>query len=143
MKKLITALCIAFISIMAFDSCSIYWGRRDVFISYDQLGTDAAFKKFKQANKQVQAEILNNLLEQAEKEYKRCESVNELNEVREKVRIIGFMNDRGRQSYIAVTKRVRELEARINGTIAEVTGQTIIQLDGGNSSYRGYNQPLY
>ncbi len=139
MKKLFVAVCLMIIGTMAFDSCA----RRDVFISYDQLGTDAAFKKFKQANKQNQAEILNNLLDQAEREYKNCESVDALVEVREKVELISFMNDRGRQSYIAVTKRVRALREKINSTIAEVTGQTIIQMDGGNSSYHGYNQPLY
>lgn len=138
MKKIIIALFVVLAGVMTLDSCAA--GRRDIFISYDQLGTDAAFKRYKQANKQNQAEILNNLLDQADREYRRCESVDDLIEVREKVDIIAFMAERGRQSYIAVTKRIRTLKEKINSTIAEVTGQTIIQIDGGNAAYRGFNQ---
>ncbi len=133
MRKLFTVICVLFIGLMVFDSC----GRRDIFISLDQIGTDASMKKFRRANKQNQSEILNNLLDQAEKEYKRCQTVDDLTEVREEVEIISLMNERSKQNFMSVTRRVRSLKEKINGTIAEVTGQTIIQLDGAPSDYRG------
>ena len=135
MKKFITALCVLFISITVFDSC----GRRDIFISYDQIGTDATMKRFKRANKQNQLEILTNLLDQAEKEYRHCETVDDLIEVRERVEIISLMNENSKQNFIPVTRRIRSAKEKINGTIAEVTGQTVIQLDGNTSEYRGKN----
>lgn len=134
MKRFITAVCALLIGITIFDSC----GRRDVFISYDQIGTDASMKRFRQANKQTQLEILTNLLDQAEKEYKHCQTVDDLVEVREKVEIISLMNENSKEVFIPITRRVRSLKEKINGTIAEVTGQTIIQLDGGTSEYKRY-----
>ncbi|MBR0082966.1 MAG: hypothetical protein IJP93_02670 [Bacteroidales bacterium] len=133
MKKIITVVCALFVGITILDSC----GRRDIFVSYDQIGTDASMKKFRRANKQNQLEILNNLLDQAEKEYKNCETVDDLVEVRERVDIISLMNENSKQIFIPITRRVRSIKEKINGTIAEVTGQTIIQMDGGTSEYRG------
>ena len=142
MKKLTIAVVLFFIGLMAFDSCASGWGRKDVFISYDQLGTDAAYKQFRKANKQNQAEILTNLVDQAENEYKHCESVDDLYEVKENLEIIKFWINRADQKFIAITKRIRTLDRNIDDTIAEVKKQTVIQMQGSATGYSGFGQEL-
>lgn len=142
MKKFTIAVVLLFVGLMAFDSCASGWGRKDVFISYDQLGTDAAYKQFRKANKQNQAEILNNLVDQAESEYKHCESVDDLYEVKENLEIIKFWINHADQKYIAITKRIRTLDRNIDDTIAEVKKQTVIQMQGGATGYSGWGQEL-
>lgn len=143
MKKTIIAVVIFFVGILTFDSCASSWGiRKDVFISYDQLGTDAAYKQFRKANKQNQAEILNNLVDQCENEYKHCESVDDLYEVKENLEIIKFWISNADQKYIAITKRIRTLDRNLDDTIAEVKKQTVIQMQGGAIGYGSYGQEL-
>ena len=142
MKKLALLIAVFFVSIMAFDSCASGWGSKDVFISYDQLGTDAAYKQFRKANKQNQAEILTNLVDQAENEYKHCESIDDLYDVKENLEIIKFWINRADQKFIAITKRIRTLDRNIDDTIAEVKKQTVIQVQGSNTGYSGYGQEL-
>ena len=142
MKKLSLIIAVFFVSILAFDSCASGWGRKDVFISYDQLGTDAAYKQFRKANKQNQAEILTNLVDQCESEYKHCESIDDLYEVKENLEIIKFWINRADQKFIAITKRIRTLDRNIDDTIAEVKNQTVIQVQGSNTGYSGWGQEL-
>ncbi|MBR4827011.1 MAG: hypothetical protein IKZ91_03910 [Bacteroidales bacterium] len=142
MKKLTITIVLFFVGLLAFDSCANGWGRKDVFISYDQLGTDAAYKQFRKANKQNQAEILVNLVDQAEKEYRQCESIDDLYEVKENLEIIKFWINRADQKFIAITKRIRTLDRNIDDTIAEVKKQTVIQVQGSNTGYSGWGQEL-
>ena len=140
MKKIIAALFIAAMCLVSLDSCGS--SRKDVFISYDQLGTDAAYKQFRKADKQNQAEILTNLVDQAEKEYKNCTSIEDLYEVKDNLEIIKFWLNRADQKFIAITKRIRALDRNIDDTIAEVRKQTVIQMQGSNTGYSGYGQEL-
>ena len=143
MKKFVISLVLLLATVFAFESYASGWGgRKDVFISYDQLGTDAAYKQFRKASRANQSEILINLVDQCETEYSKCESVDDLYAVKDNLDIITFWINRADQKFIAITKRIRALHRKIDSTIAEVTGQTIIQVQGGNTGYSGYGQEM-
>lgn len=143
MKKLIALFVILSASIFMCDNSSaqIFW-RKDVFISYDNLGTDAAYKQFLKARKQNQLEILTHLVEQAEAEYKKCESIEDLYEVKENVEIIKFWIKDADQGFIAIQRKLRVLDRNIDDTIAEVKKQTVIQVQGGQNPYGRWGQEL-
>lgn len=142
MKKFIyfAAILACTIVTMTVSSCATAGVRKDVFISYDQLGTDAAYKQFRKANKINQAEILTNLVDQCESQYKRCQTVDDLYDVKENLNVISFWIGDAEQKFIAITKRIRTLNLKINDTIAEVKNQTIIQIQGGSTGYSGSGQ---
>lgn len=144
MKKFIyfAAILACTVMTMAFSANADACVRKDVFISYDQLGTDAAYKQFRKANKINQAEILNNLVDQCENQYKRCQTVDDLYDVKENLNVISFWIGDAEQKFIAITKRIRTLNLKINDTIAEVKNQTIIQIQGGSTGYSGSGQEL-
>lgn len=144
MKKIICLLSILFVSFMLCDSCSaqIFW-RKDVFISYDNLGTDAALKQFLKARKMNQLEILSHLVDQAEIEYRKCTSLDDLYTVKENIDIIKMYMARADQDFISITKRLKTLERNVIGTINDTLGasngiQTIQQL----KRYDGWGQEL-
>ncbi len=143
MKKLAILMVCLFAGLISIDSFAAPdWGRKDVFISYDQLGTDAAYKQFRKASKLNQSEILINLVDQAEEEYKNCESIDDLYEVKENLNVIMFYINHADQKFIAITKRIRRLNRNIDDTIAEVKNQTIIQVQGGSTGYSEWGQEL-
>ena len=77
-------LSLAVIALFTLASVSCFaQGRKDVVISLDQVHTDAAFKQYKKANKMNQLEIVTDLLRQANDEYKACETIDEIRDLRE------------------------------------------------------------
>jgi hypothetical protein len=143
MKKSFALLVAFFFAGLIGCSCASGFGiRKDVFISYDQLGTDAAYKQFRKANRQNQAEILISLVDHAEKEYKNCESLNDLYDVVEHVELIKNLFNNGDQRFIAITTRIRKLERNLYDTIDEVKGSTTTRIVGGSTGYSGYGQEL-
>lgn len=141
MKKIAITLMLCIIGMIALESCGAARGRKDVFIPYEQLGTDAAYKQFRKADKQNQAEILTYLMDQSEKKYKECESVEDLYNVKENLEIIKFWIRNADQKFISITKRIRTLDRNIDDTIAEVKNQTIIHR-GSETGYSGYGQEV-
>lgn len=143
MKKILITMFLGLTALFFFDSCGVARGRKDVVISYNQIGTDAAYKQFRKANKSNQAEILNYLLDEAEKAYKRSESLKDLYDVQENLEIIKFWINRADQKFIAITKRIRSLDRDISETIIEVKKANVIQVQGSTTSgYSGYGQEL-
>lgn len=142
MKKIAIALMLSIIGVIALESCGAARGRKDVVITYEQLGTDAAYKQFRKADKQNQSEILTYLMDQAEKKYKECETVEDLYDVKENLEIIKFWINRADQKFISITKRIRSLDRNIDETIAEVKKQTVIQVQGSQTGYSGYGQEM-
>ena len=143
MKKIAIFLIATLVGLLAFDSCGVARGRKDVVISYDQLGTDAAYKQFRKASKENQSEILISLVDKAEDAYKHSETLDDLYDVRENLEIIKFWINRADQKFIAITRRIRILDRNINDTINEVKNQAVIQVQsGGSTNYSGYGQEL-
>ena len=142
MKKIAITLLFCLMGLFLFDSCGAARGRKDVLISYDQLGTDAAYKQFRKADKQNQSEILTYLVDQAEDAYRHCESIDDLYDVKENLEIIKFWINRADQKFISITKRIRTLDRNIDDTIAEVKKQTVIQVQGSQTGYSGYGQEM-
>jgi len=139
MKKLLYFAVVLFCVSSLSASCGI---RKDVSISYDQIGTDAAYKQFRKANKINQAEILTNLVDQCERQYKNCNSVNDLHEVRENLHIIEFWINNADQKFIAITKRIRTLDHMIVDTLNEVDKNNRIVIEEKRTGYSGYGQEL-
>lgn len=142
MKKIAIALMLSIIGMIVLESCGAARGRKDVVITYEQLGTDAAYKQFRKADKQNQSEILTYLMDQSEKKYKECETVEDLYDVKENLEIIKFWINRADQKFISITKRIRSLDRNIDETIAEVKKQTVIQVQGSQTGYSGYGQEM-
>lgn len=142
MKKIAIALMLSIIGMIVLESCGAARGRKDVVITYEQLGTDAAYKQFRKADKQNQSEILTYLMDQSEKKYKDCETVEDLYDVKENLEIIKFWINRADQKFISITKRIRSLDRNIDETIAEVKKQTVIQVQGSQTGYSGYGQEM-
>ena len=81
MKKVL----LLFVAVLfaGFSSCSAQsWTRNDVLIPLNMVHTDAAFKQFKKASKMNQAEIVSELLSQANRAYVDCETIDEIRELR-------------------------------------------------------------
>ena len=142
MKRIIALVLILSASVFMSDICSAQIFRKDVFISYENLNTDAAYKQFLKARKMNQSEILTHLVDQAEAEYKKCETIDDLYSVKENLEIIKFWMSHADQKFIAITTRVRTLDRKVDDTIAEVKNQTVIQLQGSSTGYGGWGQEL-
>lgn len=137
MKKILFIL----VSILFVVSCGAQgWLRKDVIISLDQIHTDAAFKQFKKATKMNQAEILNEFLRQANTEYKECDTIDQIRDLRENVVLIQRYLASGKQSFMSAQKEYNILSNKINKTIREYEGGTTIYNETGG--YYDFGQEL-
>ncbi|MBO5419873.1 MAG: hypothetical protein J6A22_07285 [Bacteroidales bacterium] len=137
MKKILFIL----VSILFVVSCGAQgWLRKDVIISLDQIHTDAAFKQFKKATKMNQAEILNEFLRQANTEYKECDTIDQIRDLRENVVLIQRYLASGKQSFMSAQKEYNILFNKINKTIREYEGGTTIYNETGG--YYDFGQEL-
>lgn len=116
------------------------FARKDVTIPLDLIHTDAAFKQFKKASKMNQAEILNEFLRQANAEYKKCETIDEVRNLRENVVLINRYLVSGKQSFMSAQKEYNILFNKINKTIREYEGGTTIYNETGG--YYDFGQEL-
>ena len=102
-----------------------------VAATLDQIHTDAAIKQFKKANKMNQAEILNEFLRQANAEYKKCETIEEIRDLRENVVLINRYLASGKQSFMSAQKDYNILYNKINKTIRDYEGGTTVYNEAG------------
>ena len=137
MKRLIITTLVAFAA-MFFVSCSAQ--RRDVYLTYEQLSADAPLKQFKKANKANQIEILNILVDRANKEYLNCQTIDDLHEVQEQLELIKFYNNVAKQKSIAVTNAIRKLDNQIKETEEEYKKKTIIDATRNQTYYQDKGQ---
>jgi hypothetical protein len=111
------------------------FGRRAVAIPFELIHTDAAFRQFKKAKKATQAEILNEFLRQANEEYKACETIDEVRDLREDVVLIQRYLYSGKQKwqthFLSAQKEYNLLFNKINKTIREYEGGTTVYNETG------------
>ncbi len=139
MKKVL----LLFVTVLfaGFSSCSAQsWTRNDVLIPLNMVHTDAAFKQFKKASKMNQAEIVSELLSQANKAYVDCETIDEIRELRENVILIKRYLSSGKQAFMSSQKEYNILYNKINKTIREYEKGTTLYLETG--SYDDFGQDL-
>ncbi len=139
MKRIISVIVIA-VSAIVFSSCAVAQWRKDVHLSYDQITTDASTKQFLKASKVNQIEILNYLIDQAEKHYLACETIEELYDVKEHLVIIKSLNDQAKQKSTSVTHEIRVLDNKITQTEAEYKGEKVIEAT--RTEYSTWGQEL-
>ena len=141
MKRIITMVAVA-VATLFISSCATAGviTRNDVHISYEQISTDASFKQFKKATKANQIEILNFLVSRANEEYLKCETIDDLYNVKEQLDIIKFYNETAKQKSIAVTNAIRKLDNQITQSEAEYKKEVIIE--GTRTHYRDRGQEL-
>jgi hypothetical protein len=139
MKKFLSIVALTLGLLMVFDSCAV--GRRkDVVIAYEQLSADASFKQFKKATKTNQIEILTALVRRANEEYLKCQTIDDLYELKEQLDLIKFYNENADQKSITVTNDIRKLDNSITQTEAEFKGQKVIE--GNRTLYRDRGQEM-
>lgn len=139
MKKILLFLVAVLFS--GISACSAQsWNRNDVLIPLDMIHTDAAFKQFKKASKMNQAEILNELLRQANKSYVECETIEEIRDLRENVVLINRYLVSGKQAFMSAQKEYNILFNKINKTIREYEKGTTLYLE--TSGYYDFGQEL-
>ena len=134
MKKIVTIIALAFGLMTAYSldaNAQLFdFGRKDVVISYEHLSADASFKQFRQANKSTQTDILNALLRRANEEYRKCETLDDLYEVKEQIELIKYYHNHGsRRKSISIENDINKLMNTIEQTEAEFKGATIIRGD--------------
>ena len=130
MKKIITILAAAVIA-CAFASESSAQLRKDVVITPEQSHLDASFKQFKKATKMNQLEIINEFIRQANEQYKECETIEEIRDLREDVALINRYLVSGKQSFMSAQKDYNILYNKINKTIREYEGGQYVVPDTG------------
>ena len=141
MKKIIFLLATVLLTVSVMpESFAQRFGRKDVLIPLDMIHTDAALKQFKKANKMNQAEILNEFLRQANKQYKECETIDQIRDLRENVVLVNRYLVSGKQSFMTAQKEYNILYNKINKTIKEYEGGTTIYHEEGG--YHDFGQEL-
>ena len=128
MKRIITMVAVA-VATLFISSCATAGviTRNDVHISYEQISTDASFKQFKKATKANQIEILNFLVSRANEEYLKCETIDDLYNVKEQLDIIKFYNNNAKQKSISVTNAIRKLDTQITQAEADYKKEVVIE----------------
>lgn len=141
MKKVLLSLVVLLMVGCVASTCSAQgWGRKDVTIPLELIHTDAAFKQFKKASKMNQAEILNEFLRQANEAYKKCETIDEIRDLRENVVLIDRYLLSGKQGFMSARKDYNILYNKINKTIREYEGGTTVYHETGG--YYDFGQEL-
>ena len=130
MKRIITMVAVA-VATLFISSCATAGviTRNDVHISYEQISTDASFN---------QIEILNFLVSRANEEYLKCETIDDLYNVKEQLDIIKFYNNNAKQKSISVTNAIRKLDTQI--TQAEADYKKEVVIEGTRDYYRDHGQ---
>lgn len=128
MKKYLLILMTALFTI----SCAAQgFGRKDVAIPLNLIHTDASIKQFKKATKMNQLEIITEFIRQANDEYKKCETIEEIRDLRENVALIKRYLVSGKQSFMSAQKEYNILFNKINKTIREYEGAQYVVPDTG------------
>jgi hypothetical protein len=128
MKKILLFI----VTVMVTVSCAAQgFGRKDVIISLDQIHTDGAIKQFKKATKMNQLEIINEFIRQANAQYKACETIEEIRDLRENVVLIDRYIRSAKQSFMSAQKYYNILYNKINKTIREYEGGTTVYNETG------------
>ncbi len=141
MKKIITLLVAAVVSVATVSEANAaVFGRNDVKINLNEITTDAAMKQFKKASKTNQSEIMTELMKQANEAYLDCETIEEVYEVRELLTIIRRYMASGKQSFMSVQYSINTLSSKIQKTIADYEGSTLIRID--ESGYHDFGQDV-
>lgn len=141
MKKILLMLMTAAFIISGMSSCAAQnFGRKDVTIPLDLIHTDAALKQFKKATKMNQMEIINEFIRQANEQYKECDTIEEVRDLRENVVLIKRYVASGKQSFMSAMKDYNILYNKIAKTIREYEGATYIVNDDGG--YYDFGQEL-
>ena len=141
MKKILMSVFTVLFVVAGMNSCAAQtFSSKDVLIPLNMIHTDAAFKQFKKANKLNQSEILNEFLRQANEEYKKCETIDEIRDLRENVVLINRYLASGRQAFMSAQKEYNILFNKINKTIREYEGGTTVYNETGG--YYDFGQEL-
>jgi hypothetical protein len=143
MKRILTIVVVALIAAIILPvsaTAGPLKKRNDVHLSYEQISTDASFKQFKKATKSNQIEILHFLVSRANEEYLKCQTIEDLYNVKEQLDIIKFYNETAKQKSIAVTNAIRKLDNQITQSEAEYKKEVIIE--GTRTHYRDRGQEL-
>lgn len=139
MKRIISIVIVIAACVLSFSAQA--QSHKDVHISYEQIVTDASLKQFLKASKINQIEILNFLVDAANEAYLKCETIEELYEVKEKLAIIKHYNNSAKQSSMPVTHAIRVLDNKITRTEIEYKGGNII-IENSVSNYSNRGQEL-
>ncbi|MBQ8170166.1 MAG: hypothetical protein IJZ98_05440 [Bacteroidales bacterium] len=139
MRKILFALVAMFFAYAAMPTCDAQ-GRKDVTIPLDLIHTDAAFKQFKKATKMNQLEIINELVRQANAEYKACETIDDLRVLRERVVLINRYLVSGKQGFMSAQMDYNLLYNKINKSIREYEGGTTVYSE--TSGYYDFGQDV-
>jgi hypothetical protein len=132
MKKILLMLMTAAFIISGMSSCAAQaFGRKDVTLPLNLIHTDAAFKQFKKASKMNQLEIISEFIRQANEQYKECETIEEIRDLRENVALINRYLVSGKQSFMSAQKDYNILYNKINKTIREYEGAQYVVPDTG------------
>lgn len=132
MKKFLISLMTVMFILSGMTSCAAQgFGRKDVTLPLNLIHTDAAFKQFKKATKMNQLEIINEFIRQANDQYKECETIEEIRDLRENVALINRYLVSGRQSFMSAQKDYNILYNKINKTIREYEGAQYVVPDTG------------
>ena len=127
MKKFLAVVVLA----IAFVFSASAQSRNDVTLTLQQIHTDAAFKQFKKASKMNQLEIISEFIRQANEQYKECETIEEIRDLRENVALINRYLVSGKQSFMSAQKDYNILYNKINKTIREYEGAQYVVPDTG------------
>lgn len=142
MKKIfLTLVAFALVSVCSFDADANnpLKNKKDVVITYEDITRDAALTKFEDAHWVVQKDILNDLVESAEKAYLDCKTIEDLYDVKDKIEIIKVYNrkaDRRAQGAISVVHDLKVLERKIMQTEAEYKKVKVISTPNNNIDYQ-------
>ena len=136
-------LSLAIVGLLLFSFSATASGfRKDVVIIWEQLGQDASFKQFKKANKINQQEILTALLARANEEYYKCKTLDDIYDLREKLQIIRFYNERAKQEFITVTNGINTLNRKLIDVEANYKKTKVILNSRDADNYSGWGQEL-
>ena len=131
MKKILLTLAAVITVLAASIECAAQMGRKDVAIPLDMIHLDASFKQFKKATKMNQLEIITEFIRQANEEYAKCDTIEEVRDLRENVVLINRYLTSGKQSFMSAQKDYNILYNKINKTIREYEGGTTVYNETG------------
>ena len=137
MRRFIITIITATVAELTLTACAtpgLGW-RKDETVLWDELQTDAAFKRFKKASKANQSEILTYLVNEGNRRYKECETLEELNYIERRLQIVRRYLVSGKQSFMTVQFELDNLMNKITRTKQDVTGGTIIYNDNAGGYY--------
>lgn len=132
MKKILLSLVVLLMSSCVMSSCAHGLMGGPVAIPLELIHTDAALAQFKRASKFNQAEILSEFIRQANEAYAKCETIDEIRDLRENVVLIDRYLRSGKKSFMTVQKDYNIIYNKINKTIREYEkGTTVYHETGG------------